>query len=78
MGLIDVAWHLHKRTGNQELLARTGNDDRIDQAYVSQPLAEAVSGYQPLTAPDGASDHHGLAFHLDPAAANTQNVRAHR
>jgi exonuclease III len=77
-GYVDVAWHLYQHTHDQALLERTGSDDRVDHAYVSQPLAQAVSDYRRLTNPDGASDHHGLTFHLDPAAADTSNVWIHR
>ncbi|XNR94817.1 hypothetical protein NRF20_46005 [Streptomyces sp. R-74717] len=61
-GYVDVAWHLFEQSHRQDtqLLAPTGTDDRIDQAWVSGPLAGAVSDYRLLDAPKEASDHHGL------------------
>lgn len=64
-GYVDVAWHLYQQTRDLDLLRPTGTDDRIDQAWVTGPLAGAVSDYRLLDQPKGASDHHGLAFTLD-------------
>ncbi|MFD4659667.1 endonuclease/exonuclease/phosphatase family protein [Kitasatospora sp. NPDC058444] len=70
-GLTDAAWHLHQQTGNTDLLRRTGNDDRIDQLWVSTPLAPAIDSYTLLDDPRGASDHHGLAVTLDTDRIDT-------
>ena len=72
-GLVDVAAHLYRSSGDTALLARTGTDDRIDQAWVSRPLAGAVRTYRLLNSPGGASDHHGLAFEIDTDAIDTSN-----
>lgn len=77
-GYVDVAWHLYEKTKDEALLAPTGTDDRIDQAWVSGPLAGAVSGYQLLDQPAGASDHHGLVFTLDTEAIDTASPWAYR
>ena len=38
---------------------------RIDQFWVTRPLAPAVIDCQLLTEPVGASDHHGVAIGID-------------
>ncbi|WP_404870988.1 hypothetical protein ACI1MP_37695 (plasmid) [Kitasatospora griseola] len=70
-GLTDTAWHLYQQTGDELLLRRTGNDDRIDQLWVSTPLAPAVLSYTLLDTPPDASDHHGLAVALDTSRIDT-------
>lgn len=77
-GYVDVAWHLYQQTGDAGLLQPTGTDDRIDQAWVSTPLAPAVSGYRLLDSPDGASDHCGLVFRLETDAISTDDVWTYR
>jgi endonuclease/exonuclease/phosphatase family metal-dependent hydrolase len=64
-GLWDAARIVFDRTQDQAVLGRTGTDDRIDQLWVSSPLAPAVQSYQLLDTPAGASDHHGLLVTLD-------------
>ena len=77
-GYVDAAWALYQRTGQEDLLGRTGSDDRIDQIWVSAPLAPALSGYGLLDIPAGASDHHGVKVTLDLALADTSNLWAYR
>ncbi|MFF1422047.1 hypothetical protein [Streptomyces sp. NPDC058280] len=78
-GYVDVAWHLYKKNKKDEaLLAPTGTDDRIDQAWVSGPLADAVSNYRLLDKPSGASDHHGLVFTLDTDLIDTDRLWEYR
>ncbi|MGW5096305.1 endonuclease/exonuclease/phosphatase family protein [Streptomyces nodosus] len=77
-GFIDVAWHLFQQTKDESLLRPTATDDRIDQVWVSGPLADAVSDYQVLDSPAGASDHHGLVFQLDTDAIDTTNLWTYR
>jgi hypothetical protein len=77
-GFVDVAWRLFEKTKDEALLAPTGTNDRIDQAWVSGPLADAVSGYRLLDKPAGASDHHGLLFTLDTEAIETDSPWAYR
>jgi hypothetical protein len=79
-GFVDVAWHLYEQGDrkNETLLTRTGTDDRIDQGWVSQPLAPAIVDYQVLDTPEGASDHKGFAFRLDLSKALTDNVWDYR
>ncbi|MFI1966691.1 hypothetical protein ACH429_21690 [Streptomyces pathocidini] len=60
------------------LLAPTGTDDRIDQAWVSGPLAGAVSDYRLLDQPKEASDHHGLVFRIDTDAIDTSSPWTYR
>ncbi|WP_435124556.1 hypothetical protein [Actinacidiphila sp. bgisy144] len=78
LGYVDVAWHLYERTKDLALLAPTGSDDRVDQAWVSGPLAGAVTGYRLLDTPPGASDHHGFVFQLDTAAIDTTDLWSYR
>lgn len=77
-GYVDVAWHLFGQTGDPRLLAATGTDDRIDQAWVSGPLAGAVSDYRLLDTPTGASDHHGLVFRIDTDMIDTGEAWTYR
>jgi len=77
-GYVDAAWALYQRTGQEELLARTGRDDRIDQIWVSAPLAPALTGYRILDTPAGASDHHGVLVELDLSKADTTNLWKYR
>ncbi|KQV20829.1 MULTISPECIES: endonuclease/exonuclease/phosphatase family protein [unclassified Kitasatospora] len=74
-GFVDAAWHLYEKTGDPALLARTGTDDRIDQCWVSGPLAPAIVSYRTLDMP---SDHKGLLVQIDPALADTTNVWEYR
>lgn len=75
---VDVAWRLYQQTGDLELLRPTGTDDRIDQAWVSGPLTDAVSDYRLLDQPKGASDHHGLVFCLDTDLISRDNLWEYR
>ena len=77
-GYVDVAWHLFAKTGDEGLLAPTGTDDRIDQAWVSGPLADAVDGYRLLDQPPGASDHQGLVFTIDTDLISRENLWEYR
>ncbi|MFC9431589.1 endonuclease/exonuclease/phosphatase family protein [Streptomyces sp. NPDC056987] len=77
-GYVDVAWHLFEQTRNNTLLRPTATDDRIDQAWVSGPLANAVSDYHLLDEPAGASDHHGLVFRIDTDAIDVTNLWTYR
>ncbi|MFI1182470.1 hypothetical protein ACH4UT_23350 [Streptomyces sp. NPDC020799] len=72
-GFVDAAWHLYKKTGDKELLRRTGSDDRIDQLWVTAPLAEAITEYRLLDDPADASDHAGVMVRLDLSTADTDN-----
>ena len=47
---------------------------RIDQFWVSQPLAPAIVDYQVIDEPKSASDHKGVAFQLDIELVDTANV----
>ncbi|MER5780255.1 endonuclease/exonuclease/phosphatase family protein [Streptomyces mobaraensis] len=71
-GFRDAAWELHQRTGEKELLQRTGNDDRIDQIWVSTPLVPALVSYRLLATPSAASDHHGVAVTIDTELIDTE------
>lgn len=77
-GYVDVAWHLYEKTKDEALLAPTGTDDRIDQAWVSSPLADAVSDYRLLDQPADASDHHGLVFTIDTDLIDIENPWEYR
>lgn len=79
-GYVDVAWHLYEQGGRKDesLLTRTGTDDRIDQGWVSRPLAPAIVDYRVLDTPECASDHKGFAFRLDLSKALTDNMWEYR
>jgi exonuclease III len=77
-GYIDAAWHLYQQTGDAQLLRRTATDDRIDQVWVSAPLAPAVRDYRVLDSPPGASDHDGLVVHLDTDLIDTREPWTYR
>ncbi|WP_244283001.1 hypothetical protein [Streptomyces flavidovirens] len=79
-GYVGVAWRLFEKSQGKDtaLLAPTGTDDRIDQAWVSAPLADAVSDYRLLDDPEGASDHHGLVFRIDINAIDPTSPWAYR
>ncbi|ONK12573.1 hypothetical protein STBA_33210 [Streptomyces sp. MP131-18] len=64
-GLVDAAWWLYQQSGDEELLRPTCLEERIDQVWVSAPLAPALVAYHLLDTPVGASDHHGVAITLD-------------
>lgn len=64
-GFVDVAYRLYERTKDMSYLARTASDDRIDQFWVSRPLAEAIIDYKLIDVPAEASDHKGIVFRLD-------------
>lgn len=73
---VDVAWHLFEQGGGTDasLLAPTGTDDRIDQAWVSRSLADAISDYRLLDTPEAASGHHGLVFRIDTDAVDIRGL----
>ncbi|MGW3313417.1 hypothetical protein ACWDG9_43410 [Streptomyces sp. NPDC001073] len=75
---LGAAWHLYQQSGDTGLLRPTVTDDRIDEAWVSAPLAPAVSGYRLLHSPDGASDRCGLIFRLETDAISTEVVLSYR
>ena len=64
-GFVDVAYHLYERTHDDKYLTRTAKDDRLDQFWVTEPLADAIVDYWLITSPEEASDHAGVAFTLD-------------
>ncbi len=64
-GFVDVAYHMYEKTNDPKYLARTAKDDRIDQFWVTKPLADAVVDYWLITSPEQASDHAGVVFTLD-------------
>ncbi|MDH6111437.1 endonuclease/exonuclease/phosphatase family metal-dependent hydrolase [Kitasatospora sp. MAP12-15] len=70
-GFKDAARLVFDRTQDQRVLAKTGTDDRIDQLWVSSPIAPAVVSYELLDTPDGASDHYGFAVVIDTELIDT-------
>ncbi|UQA97105.1 endonuclease/exonuclease/phosphatase family protein [Streptomyces halobius] len=70
-GFVDVAWHLYKQTGDEELLRRTATDDRIDWILISFALAPCIVDYGVV---EGGSDHAGVWARLDLSLAATDNV----
>lgn len=77
-GYVDAAWHLYTQTGDESLLERTATDDRIDQAWVSNPLAPALISYSRLDKPVEASNHDGIAIQIDTNLADTENLWNYR
>lgn len=73
-GYLDAAWHLFQQTDNQQLLRRTGNDDRIDRIHVTRPLGPCIVDYRLLDEPADASDHHGIAVTLDISRTDTTAI----
>ena len=70
-GYVDAALRLYDQTGDETLLERTAKDDRLDQFWVSSPLASALVSYQRLTEPAGASDHDGVVVQIDTERIDT-------
>lgn len=68
-GFVDAAWYLFQQTGDEELLRPTCLEERIDQIWVSAPLAPALTDYRLLDTLVGASDHHGVMVTLDLSRA---------
>lgn len=66
-GFVDVAQHMFEKTNDKKYLTPTAYHpiDRIDQFWVSKPLAKAIFDYKMLDTPEKASDHKGIAFQLD-------------
>ncbi|MFE2426932.1 endonuclease/exonuclease/phosphatase family protein [Streptomyces sp. NPDC059373] len=77
-GLRDAAWELYQRSGDENVLAPTGTDDRIDQLWVSSPLVPALVSYRRLTEPDKASDHDGLVVVIDTGLIDTTSPWTYR
>lgn len=65
--MVDVAYYMFEKTRDKKFLENTANDppDRIDQFWVSRPLAAGIINYWVIGQPDNASDHKGIAFQLD-------------
>jgi endonuclease/exonuclease/phosphatase family metal-dependent hydrolase len=73
--LVDVAYHMFEKTGDKKYLEETATGGmRIDQFWVSQPLASAIVDYQIIDEPIDASDHKGIAFQLDTKLIDTSNI----
>lgn len=64
-GYVDVAYHMYEKTKKKSMLERTASDDRIDQFWVSEPLANAIIDYWVIDNPPEASDHKAIAFQFD-------------
>lgn len=64
-GYVDVAYHMYEKTKDENFLQRTASDDRIDQFWVSQPMAAAINWYWTVDTPTEASDHKAVVFQLD-------------
>ncbi|MGI5185376.1 endonuclease/exonuclease/phosphatase family protein [Dactylosporangium sp. CA-152071] len=77
-GYLDAALHLHRRTSDAQLLRRTGSDDRIDRIHLSSAFGDAISNYQLLDLPAGASDHHGVAVDIDTDAIDRNTLWTYR
>lgn len=77
-GYTDAAWHLYQQTGDASLLHKTATDDRIDQVWVSEPLADGVTDYRRLDTPSQASDHDGVAVTIDLDRVRTGDVWEYR
>ena len=77
-GFVDVAWHMHQQTKDDKYLVRTAGDDRIDQFWVSQPLADGIVNYWLVDNPADASDHKGIVFQLETEKVNTKNLWQYR
>lgn len=77
-GYLDAGLHLYRKTGDDQRLARTANDDRIDRIYVSDALGPALVDYELLDTPEGASDHHGVRVTLDTDLVPTELLWQYR
>ena len=77
-GYLDVAWELFQATGDEQLLQRTASDDRLDRIHVAQAFGKAISNYQRLDWPAGASPHDGVAVDIDTDAADRSNLWTYR
>jgi hypothetical protein len=77
-GYVDAALHLYDQTGDQDLLHRTSHSDRIDQFWVSSPLASGLVRYERACKPSGASDHDGVVICIDTDKVDTGNVWEYR
>jgi len=66
-GWDDPAFELAMRTGNHAILRHTSlsDYDRIDAGHCTPPLTGALTHYQTLDEPVGASNHHGLVYTFD-------------
>src|SRR5699024_3668192 len=74
-GLVDVAPLLADRTNDKTLLEATGHGRcRVDQFWVTPPLAPAVVGYERHAHPH--SDHALIVTRLDPALVDMEAALA--
>lgn len=74
-GFVDVAAYIYEKTKDKKYLEETAEGGmRIDQFWVSQPLAPAIVDYQIIDEPKPASDHKGIAFQLDTKLIDTSNA----
>ncbi|MFC4512235.1 endonuclease/exonuclease/phosphatase family protein [Streptomyces ehimensis] len=74
-GFVDVAWHLYKESGDENLLTRTSSDERIDWVLVSDALVPCITDYGVI---DTGSDHRGIWVKLDLTKAVTSKVWSYR
>jgi endonuclease/exonuclease/phosphatase family metal-dependent hydrolase len=72
-GYVDVAWHMYEKTNDEKYLKETAPGDRVDQFWVTKPLAAGIIDYWRIDQPEGASDHTGIAFTLDTELVSSVN-----
>ena len=72
-GFVDVAYYMYQKTKDEKLLERTAAEDRIDQFWVSKPLADGIINYWVVGKPEKASDHKGIVFQLDTDKVETSD-----
>jgi endonuclease/exonuclease/phosphatase family metal-dependent hydrolase len=77
-GYVDVAHYLHKKDSDDSLLQKTAGEYRIDQFWVSEPLASAIIKYWVVDSPATASDHKGIVFQLDTDLIDNTNPWSYR
>lgn len=64
-GFVDAAYYLYTKTDDRRFLDFTCTQDRIDQFWVTKPLANAIKDYWIVDAPEAASDHKGIVLQID-------------
>lgn len=70
-GFVDAAYYMYQKTKDEKFLERTASEDRIDQFWISKPLAAGITNYWVVNKPKGASDHKGIVFQLDTKLIDT-------
>lgn len=73
-GYVDAAYEQYSKSNDDSMLQHTCKMERIDQYWVSKPLASSIKSYWTSNHTPGASDHKAIILQLDTALIDTSGA----